>query len=59
MYYQYIMEFPGLGGQIHVVYAMNEIILSSRVTSITINNGKPNHPIPNRQENANAVRPVP
>ena len=33
MYYQYTMEFPGLGGQIHVVYAMNDIILSSGVTS--------------------------
>ena len=27
------MEFPGLGGQIHVIYAMNDIILLSGVTS--------------------------
>ena len=33
LYYQYTMEFPGLGEQIHVVYAMNDIILSSGVTS--------------------------
>jgi hypothetical protein len=31
MYYQYTIVFPGLGGQIHVVYAMNDIILSSGV----------------------------